>query len=331
MVRNSIGGKAMKIDTIREKLEHSFFPAVPIPFDRSGKIHETAQEQYVKYMDKQPITGVAVWAHTGRGLLITREQREYIFKSWRAGLSREKIIICGVGARTVKDLTEEKFIKNTLEMGIHAKDLGADAILAYPPTYYRGKEYMDKKIIDYHKKIAEIGLPIILFYLYDEAGGISYSQKVLEQLFSIENVVGIKMATLDSIVTYQDVSKLILDKFPHIKLITGEDRMFGYTIARGAAGALVGLGSACQKLQWEMMDSFFRRDYEDFVKLMLDVDRLAECTFIDPMEGYIERMLYILSLQGIIPEDAVNDPYGPGLKQQDKEEIRKILQELHLY
>ncbi|HHW03856.1 MAG TPA: dihydrodipicolinate synthase family protein [Thermoanaerobacterales bacterium] len=320
----------MNIDTIKDKLKHSFFPAVPIPFDRNGQIHEKAQEKYVNYMNEQPVTGVAVWVHTGRGLLITREQREYIFKSWRKGLSEEKIIICGVGARTAENMTEEKFIENTLEMGTQARDLGADAILVYPPTYYRGKDCMAEKIVDYHKKIAKLGLPMILFYLYNEAGGISYSKEVLEQLFSIENVSGIKMATLDSIVTYQDVSKLIFDKFPHIKLLTGEDRMFGYTVARGASGALVGLGAACQKLQWDMMNSFFQEDYEKFVRLMLDVDKLAECTFVDPMEGYIERMLYILSLQGIIPKDAVNDPYGPGLTQNEKEQIKNVLRELNL-
>lgn len=321
----------MDIETVKNKLEHGFFPAVPIPFNKDRQIHEKAQEEYVRYMDKQPITGVAVWVHTGRGLFITREQREYIFKSWRAGLSREKIIICGVGARADEDMTEEEFIERTLEMGIHAKELGADAVLAYPPTYYRDKGSVEEKIVEYHKKIAELGLPVLLFYLYDEAGGISYSRKLLKQLFSIENVIGIKMATLDSIVTYQDVSRLIVEEFPHIKLLTGEDRMFGYTIARGACGALVGLGAACQQLQWDMMNSYFRRDYDSFVKLMLDVDKLAECTFINPIEGYIERMLYILSLQGVIPAEAVNDPFGPGVSQHEKEKIKKVLRELGLY
>jgi 4-hydroxy-tetrahydrodipicolinate synthase len=92
-------------------------------------------------------------------------------------------------------------------MAERAASLGADAILCYPPTWLRENPNRDHLILDHHRKVAEVGLPLILFYLYEAAGGIAYSPNVLDELLALPNVVGIKMATLDSVMTYQDVSR----------------------------------------------------------------------------------------------------------------------------
>ena len=46
----------------------ALIPAVPVPFDALGKIDALAQQRYAEWMARQPVKGVAVWAHTGRGL-----------------------------------------------------------------------------------------------------------------------------------------------------------------------------------------------------------------------------------------------------------------------
>lgn len=308
----------------------SLFPAVPIPFDNQGNIEEKAMENYAMQMAREPISGVALWVHTGRGLLINEKQREQVYLTWRKHLKNEQKIICGVGAHFNQGINEEKYYQQVFSIGQQARVLGADAILVYPPTYYRDNEDMEKKVIEYHKKIAALGIPMVLFYLYREAGGISYSIRVLKELFKIDLVEAIKMATLDSVCTYQDVATLINEDYPDINLITGEDRFFGYSLTRGAIGALVGLGAASPALQKSMIDKYLEGDYLSFVELMYKVDRFAEAIFISPMEGYIERLLYLLSLQGILPENVVNDPYGPGISTEEKKNIKKMAIELDL-
>jgi len=314
-------------EDVKKHLYQGLIPAVPVPFTKEGRIDEKSQEQYVRWMNDQPVPAVSIWAHTGRGLFLSQGQREYIFKAWRKGLDRSKLIICGVGAANSDGIDEQTYIKEALTMGREAKALKADAILTYAPTYYRGLANQDEKVIKYHEKLAELDLPMILFFLYEEAGGITYSKEVLKELFRLTNVVGIKMATLDSVMTYQDVSNLILSEAPGVSLITGEDRMFGYTISRGAVGALVGLGAVYTSLQHQMMQSFYQKDFAKFIDLTLKVDRLAECTFIQPMEGYIERLLYILAKRGIIDQEGACDPYGPGITEAEKKHINKIMEE----
>ena len=38
-------------------------------------IDTLAQERYARWMARQPVGGVAVWAHTGRGLRLSESQR----------------------------------------------------------------------------------------------------------------------------------------------------------------------------------------------------------------------------------------------------------------
>ena len=61
------------VDKLRGRLEGGLIPAAPIPFHADGRLHGGAQAAYLRYMSEQPIAGVAVWAHTGRGLLVDEE------------------------------------------------------------------------------------------------------------------------------------------------------------------------------------------------------------------------------------------------------------------
>lgn len=316
-----------------EKLTGSFFPAVPVPFNFAGMIHTEAQTAYARWMGKQPVSGVAIWAHTGRGLFLNGQQRKTVFQTWRANLEPDHAIICGVGSRYDQKKNrrnEDYFLAESMGMAEQAKHLGADALLVYPPEVYAGAADKEFKIIAYHRMLAGYGLPLIIFYLYNAAGGILYSESVLRQLLALKQTAGIKMATLDSIMTYQRISTLVRAEFPDKVLISGEDRFLGYSYIRGAKAALVGLGAISPDLQTAMVAAYCNGEHARFLDLMGKVDQLAECTFIQPMDGYIQRILYVLALQNIIPIDAAYDPFGPGINEMERGKIRKTLMELNL-
>jgi 4-hydroxy-tetrahydrodipicolinate synthase len=293
----------MKEKDIADLLHHRLIPALPVPFTGERIIHHDSHVRMAEYMSDMPIGGVAVWAHTGRGLLLTEEERAEVLTHWRESLPNA-VIIAGAGSR---------------EMAEHAKSLGADAILCHPPTHFRDRadQTRDEKIIEYHHELAVAGLPLILFYLYGAAGGIEYSQAVLRELFKLPNVIGIKIATLDSVMTFQDLARWIKSEFPDKLLITGEDRFFGYSLMMGADAALVGMGAALTALQTEMMHAFYAQDFDRFLYQSKFVDRFAMATFTDPMEGYISRMLYSLSWLRVVSQEAIFDPWGPALPEED--------------
>lgn len=308
-------------DELKATLARGLIPAMPVMFDRERRFHERAHEAYVTFMSSQPIAGAAVWAHTGRGLLLDDETARVVMQQWRQGLSN-KPLIAGVGAR----LSDPgKATSATLSMAAAAAEQGANALLVYPPAWLKDHEQRDSLIVEHHKRLAELGLPLVLFYLYEAAGGVCYTTEVLDELLVLPNVIGIKMATLDSVMTYQDVARHIQSRHPDRLLITGEDRFLGYSLRRGAQAALIGMAAVCTDLQAEMIRAHFGNRAERFLELSDVVDQLAEVLFIHPMEGYIARILFALSKLGVIPAEAANDPWGPALTAHELDKITSVL------
>ncbi|PWT90996.1 MAG: dihydrodipicolinate synthase family protein [Blastocatellia bacterium] len=316
----------MNSDQLRTALVGGLVPAVPVTFDRDGRFHPAAHEAYVAHMTKQPIAGVAVWAHTGRGLHLDADTARRVIGDWHLALS-DKPLIAGVGSRR-KEADPKRATEETLAMASVAAEYGADALLVYPPVWLRQHDSPDKLIVDHHAQLSQIGLPLVLFYLYEAAGGVRYNRSVLDDLLSLPNVVGIKMATLDSVMTFQDVARQIQARHPDKLLITGEDRFLGYSLRLGARTALVGLGAVCTEVQTELLSAHFTGNATRFLELSDSIDRLAEVLFIDPMEGYIGRVLRALAHLEIIPGEAAYDPWGPQLRETEIATIIPVLNTL---
>lgn len=314
-------------DELKAALAGGLVPAMPVMFDPEGRFHQRAHEAYVAFMNSQPIAGAAVWAHTGRGLLLDDDTAQIVIEQWRQALAA-KPLIAGVGARR-KESNPRQAMSATLSMAATAAEHGADALLVYPPSWLKHHEQRDSLIVEHHKHLAELGLPLVSFYLYEAAGGVCYTTGVLDELLALPNVIGIKMATLDSVMTYQDVARHIHSRHPDKLLITGEDRFLGYSLCRGAQTALIGMAAVCTDLQAELMAAHFSDRAERFLEVSGMVDQLAEVLFVQPMEGYIGRILYALSKLGVIPIEAANDPWGPAVKPHEIENITNVLNALN--
>jgi len=313
-------------------LKGGLIPAVPALFHKDGVVHREGQQRYCEYMARQGVSGVAVWVHTGRGLLLSPENREFVMSAWRRCMTGDKIIIAGVGANVEGGLTtstqRRKFFEQTKAMGHHALNLGADAFLAFPPFALQPGDKHEAEIVAYHEEIAQLGAPVFAFYFFERGVGLPYSDNLLSKLFEIEAVVGIKVATFNDVVRVQDIARLIEESYPDVLFVSGEDRMLPYTIMCGAVCGLVGMGSICTDLQVRLLKSYFAGKAKEFLKLADKVDRLGEATFLEPLEGYVLRLLWALELQGIIPSESARDPYGPEVPPEQKTRLEAVLRSI---
>jgi hypothetical protein len=104
----------LTVGQVHCRLWHGLVPAVPVPCSASGEIDLAAQRAYVAWMAEQPIAGVAVWVHTGRGLHLKREQRLQVLGSWCEGLGANKLIIAGVGGSPERAADFSDYVARTL-------------------------------------------------------------------------------------------------------------------------------------------------------------------------------------------------------------------------
>lgn len=274
---------------------------MPVPFRGAG-IDVAAQRAYADWMGRQPIGGVAVWAHTGRGPHLSSKQRAVVLEQWRNALPGKTIV---AGA-------------NEVSVARDAKRGGADALLAFPPR-------PPANAVVYHDELSR-ELPVIAFYLYRAAGGVDYDDATLHAILSLPRVIGIKVATLDSVMTFQRISR-VMGEHPDKLLITGEDRFLGYSLMMGARAALIGMGAALTDLQAELLIARKHGNDRAFLRLSTQLDGFSQVTFREPMEGYVRRMLWALAADGVIPDDACDDPWGPMLPAAERDAVRRAVRE----
>ena len=282
-----------------ERLEWGLVPAVPVPF-RDGEIDAAAQRGYAAWMARQPVAGVAIWAHTGRGPHLSAEQRRLVLETWRDALA-DRVLVAGA-----RDVT----------MAIEARRGKADALLAFPERH---------DPVEYHRRLSR-ELPVIAFYLYEAAGGVAYDDPTLDAILDLPAVIGIKVATLDSVMTFQRIAALVA-RHPGKLLVTGEDRFLGYSVMLGARCALVGMGAALPDLQADLLRAAASGDWPRFVALSARCDRFAQATFTQPMEGYVRRMLWAAAADGALPPDACDDPWGPDLPPAERLSVEQAVRD----
>lgn len=287
------------VTSLADRLLWGLVPAVPVPF-RGNEIDASAQQRYASWMAARPVAGVAVWAHTGRGPHLSPEQRRLVLESWREALPDRPIV---AGARDIG-------------MAIEARRGRADALLAFPDRH---------DPVGYHTRLSR-ELPLIAFYLYEAAGGVAYDDRILHAILELPNVLGIKVATLDSVMTFQRIAALMQDHQDKL-LITGEDRFLGYSILMGARAALIGMGAALPEIQAGLLRARADEDWKRLVSLSAWCDRLAQATFVPPMEGYVRRMLWAAAADGALPAEACDDPWGPPLPLAERALVEQVVRD----
>ena len=194
-----------------------------------------------------------------------------------------------------------------------------DGLLVYPPRWLASLPQADERILEYHSAVAEVGLPVIAFYLYEAAGGVSYEPSLVESILDIENVVAIKVATLDSVVTFQDLASQIRDR--NELLVTGEDRFLGYSFSLGAESALIGMAAAVTDKCVSLLEAWQGNDAQRFIDESVAMDAFAMATFRAPMEGYVQRMLWAAEADGVLSRAAF-DRHAPSLPPADRDAVR---------
>ena len=302
----------------------TLWAATPVPAQKNFQIDSDSLHHYAHWLFQKPVGGVALNAHTGRGLYWAEAQRALILETWATHRPPGKSIIAAVGSPH-KPADFASALAAARDMAQQAADLGANALMIHPPTFLKGDDQIWQKTFAFHQAVLEsVQIPGVLFYLYEDAGGLSYPNDLLDDLLTLPQVLGIKVATLDSVMTFQQIAG-VMRLHPEKKLITGEDRFLGYSLMAGAKAALIGMAAAFVEPQAAMINAYQAGDYARFIKLSAIVDAFAQTTFAKPMDAYIARMLACLVHEGVLPPDVAYDPFGPTLAPSEFAKIGTIL------
>lgn len=199
------------------------FPALLTPFDKDDKINEKALGSLIRMNLAQGVDGFYIGGSTAEFLLLSNEERKKLLDITMDAVKGRADVIFHVGSVSTS---------NAVELAEYAESVGADAISAVPPFYYK---FSSQEIQNHYFDIAKsTRLPILLYY-FPTFSEVSFSFKEISEFLSTESFCGVKFTSNDFY-----MMERIKHAFPEKSVLNGYDEMFMAGLSMGADG---GIGS----------------------------------------------------------------------------------------
>ena len=195
-------------------------PALVTPVKEDRTLNVPALEKLVEDLIAQGADGFYVGGATGEGVVLDAEVHK--------ALTRETVRIvrgrCPIIVHVARMNNHEM-----IELAKYAEGQGVDAISAIPPIFYK---YGDDGIYQYYKELADsVNLPVIIYN--NPNTGVTFTHTLLDRLFSIKNITGIKWTNYDFAAVMQFKSR-----FPEANVISGPDEVMLQGLAAGCDAAI---------------------------------------------------------------------------------------------
>jgi 4-hydroxy-tetrahydrodipicolinate synthase len=278
-------------------------PATITPMDENSQIDIEAYDDYLKWIVNQGVVGLAVNVDTGEGPTLSSDERVTLLEMARQRLNKPKLLVAG--------LTEAS-TSRSIEEARKAKEAGADAVLVFPNTAFRGHPPDPEAMTRHHREIAEkADIELVLFQLQDALGGVELDEASLRALFSLDRVVAIKEATFNFSkykATMALIRELETDRGRGIAYLTGNDNFILESFLWGCDGALIGAGAQDTARIARCIEACANGNYLEAIELARAFQPLVDTVFAPPVRAYRARTKACLYLQGVIPYRAVRPP-----------------------
>ncbi|GAB4346642.1 MAG: dihydrodipicolinate synthase family protein [Candidatus Abyssubacteria bacterium] len=295
-------------------------PAAVTPMTDAFEIDEAALRDYIRWLlSFDGLKAAAVNMDTGEGPHLTAEERKKIISVWKEETGPRLLVLAGVGGPSTAEAVRQ---------AREAEQAGADALVIFPIPAYLGKPLAPEIPLKHHQAIAAAtGLPLVLFQLQPDLGGVIFDEETLGRLLEIESVVAIKEASFDTVI-FARTEEAVRRTSRKISVLTGNDNFILESFLLGADGALIGFGTVAVAEQIQMIRLAKDGRYPEALDIYRSKIRpLVNAVFAPPVRDYRARLKEALALMGVVPKAIMRPPLLP-LGGADKLKLGRTLREL---
>lgn len=277
-------------------------PALITPFTENNEVNYDSLRRIVELNLNKGVSGFYTCGSTGEAFMLSEEERKKITQVVVEQVRGRAKVIAHVGA-----IDTRKCIK----LAKHAEQIGADAVSAIPPFYYR---FSFDEIYTHYRLIAEAtDLPFII-YNFPRLSGVEFSVDQVKTLSEIDNIVAMKHTSLD---LYQ--MQRIKAIAPGFEIYCSFDEIY-------LAGRIMGSDAAIGSTYNVMAERFCALDHffeENKIKEAEDAMKEA-CNIISVLvrENLFNALRYVFEKYGI-PCGQSRSPFVP-ISAQTKELLDTI-------
>jgi len=202
--------------------------------------------------------------------------------------------------------------ETSLELAVHAQEIGADAVASLTPFYYKPG---DEAIVEYFTRLSRsTRLPLFVYNIPRNTGN-NVDANLLLRLSKIQNIVGVKDSS-------QDFTQLIdyLAAVPKsFNVIVGTDSFLFSALGAGAKGGVSALANAFPELMVETYQAYAHKEAEKGAELQLQVHALRSAVKNPPIAPILE----VLRLRGL--KGGHVKPPLRSMTPKEVEELRSVV------
>lgn len=278
------------------------------PMKADGSLFLDKVDSLAEHLFLQGVEGVFVCGSTGEGVSLSLEERMETARRWTETAGDSLKVIVHVGALCRQD---------SVILANHARALGAAAVSAFAPFYYKPSTVED--LLDYLAPVAQAASPLpFYFYHVPSMTGVDLPPaEVLEKgAERIPNLRGAKYTSKD-LTGFQECLALQEGRF---EILFGVDEWLLAGLALGAEGAVGSTYNFAAPLYQELILRFKEGDVEQARELSRRVGSLVK---ILRKYGVIPGGKAILSMAGV-----ECGPPRPPLRPLDPNRVKALYREL---
>jgi len=285
-------------------------PPLITPFDQAGELDPGSLEKLVDFL-KDKVDGLFVCGSYGSGPMMSLAERKRVAEICLKGAGGRIPVIVQTGTTNTRD---------TVELTVHAKEIGCQAVAAVAPYYFH---HGPDSVVEFFSAMlrAAEGLPV---YLYHNPGFSGYAVP-LEAIKRLKGMglKGMKDATFDILLhaTYQ--RELGGDGF---EVVLGTEAMWLSAFCLGAEAFIPGLGNAFPEICAEMYSLSLENRMAEAREVQFKINRVREIMYLArSTQLAIYAMLEIRGLIRAFPRS----PFIPA-SAEETDKIRRALAQLEM-
>jgi dihydrodipicolinate synthase/N-acetylneuraminate lyase len=218
------------------KLHGAIAAAVTPLRDHGRSLDDSSVAPLIRFLADGGMDGVLTCGTTGEGVLLSLQERRRMTELCLEARPLGFAVAVHAGAQTTRD---------TVELSLHAREVGADAVAVIAPPYFP----LDEQELFDHFQLSAGACDPLPFYIYEFVGRSGYPVpiRVIERLRDeVPNLAGLKVSDTP----FEAVKPYLLDG---LEVFIGFEPLVLEGLAAGAVGAVSGLASAWPDVTAELV------------------------------------------------------------------------------
>ena len=285
-------------------------PPMITPFKENGDVDYEGLKVLVRFL-KDRVHGLFITGSYGSTALLSTEERKKIAEVVIEEVAGKIPVVVHAGTADTR---------SAVELARHARDLGAAAVSAVGPFYYK---HNDDSILAFYQEIVKAVGDTIPVYVYNNSSfqGYTMSLGLIKRLKQEAGVRGIKDATFD-IMAHANYIRTLKDE--NFDVASGTEAMWIESCVLGTEAFIPGLGNAFPEICVKMWQEGMEKRFDDCLKTQFVVNEMRDIMYLaTSTQLAIYAMLEIRGVLKCYPRS----PFIAA-SEEEKDKIRKRLKEL---